>query len=163
MSPPVPGIAWRQLADDDPQKGQPLIIDGHVIAPGTQLGVSQYAIHHNSEYFSDPYKYMPERWLIEDKAQIARMRSAFLPFSIGARSCAGKAMAYLESSLVIAKTLWHFEFEAAPGDLGRIGGGTLGKGDGRGREDEYQLYDVFTASHSGPHLLFHPRSSLHGA
>lgn len=84
------------------------------------------------------------------------MRSAFAPFSIGVRSCAGKAMAYLESSLIIAKTLWHFDFEPAPGDLGRIGVGNLGNSDGRGREDEYQLYDIFAASHSGPYSAFPP-------
>lgn len=157
MAPPVPGIPWRQLAEDDPQKGQPLIIDGHLIPPGTQVGVSMYALHHNEKYFPDPYRFQPERWLSENEAQVAKMRSAFAPFSIGSRSCAGKAMAYLEASLVISKTIWHFDFEAAPGELGRVGGGTTGRVDGRGRPDEYQLYDIFAASHKGPYLVFHPR------
>ncbi|KAK2609588.1 hypothetical protein N8I77_003084 [Diaporthe amygdali] len=157
MAPPVPGIPWRQLAEDDPQKGQPLIIDGHLVPPGTQVGVSMYALHHNEKYFSEPYKFQPDRWLSENEAQVATMRSAFAPFSIGSRSCAGKAMAYLEASLVISKTIWHFDFEAAPGKLGRVGGGTTGRVDGRGRPDEYQLYDIFAASHKGPYLVFHPR------
>lgn len=82
------------------------------------MGVSQYSLHHNSEYFTELYTFKPERWLDENEAQVARMRSAFVPFSIGTRSCAGKAMAYLKSSLVIAKTLWNFDFEAAPVELG---------------------------------------------
>ncbi|KAG8163916.1 hypothetical protein KVR01_005834 [Diaporthe batatas] len=159
MSPPIPGIAWRQQAAEDPQKGQPLIIDGHVIPPGTQLGVSAYALHHNEEYFPSPFSFQPERWLNAEKdaAQAAKMRSAFMPFSVGSRSCAGKAMAYLEASLVIAKTLWHFDFAAAPGELGRLGGGGPGKGFGRERPDEYQLYDIFASSHDGPCLVFTPR------
>jgi cytochrome P450 len=159
MSPPVPGVAWRQQAAEDPQKGQPLIIDGHVIPPGTQIGVSAYALHHNEKYFPSPFSFQPERWLnaAKDPTQAARMRSAFVPFSVGSRSCAGKAMAYLEASLVVAKALWSFDFEAAPGELGHVGGGGPGKGVGRERPDEYQLYDIFAASHSGPYLVFNPR------
>lgn len=159
MSPSVPGIAWRQQAPEDPQKGQPLIIDGHVVPPGTQIGVSAYALHHNEAYFPSPFTFQPGRWIeaAEKPEQVARMRSAFMPFSVGSRSCAGKAMAYLEAGLVIAKALWHFDFEAAPGELGRVGGGAPGKGLGRERADEYQLYDIFTASHSGPYLVFKPR------
>lgn len=33
------------------------------------------------------------------------MRQAFVPFALGDRARAGKAMAYLESGLTIAKTL----------------------------------------------------------
>lgn len=159
MSPPVPGVAWRQQAAEDPQKGQPLIIDGHVIPPGTQIGVSAYALHHNEKYFPSPFSFQPERWLnaAKDPTQAARMRSAFVPFSVGSRSCAGKAMAYLEASLVVAKALWSFDFEAVPGELGHVGGGGPGKGVGRERPDEYQLYDIFAASHSGPYLVFNPR------
>lgn len=159
MSPPVPGVAWRQQAAEDPQKGQPLIIDGHVIPPGTEIGMSMYALHHNEAYFPSPYSFQPERWFDakDDPAQAARMRSAFAPFSVGSRSCAGKAMAYLEASLVVAKTLWHFDFGAAPGGLGRVGGGAPGKGVGRERPDEYQLYDIVGASHSGPYLVFRER------
>lgn len=43
-------------------------------------------------------------------------------------------MAYLETSLITAKSLWHFDFSAAPGALGRIGGGTGSERDVDGRE-----------------------------
>jgi hypothetical protein len=76
-------------------------------------------------------------------------------FSTGSRSCAGNSMTYLESSLVLAKTIWYFEFEATAGDLGKIGEGTPGAQDGRERVDEFQIYDIFTARHEGPYLTFH--------
>ena len=85
------------------------------------------------------------------------MHEAFTAFSIGYRGCAGKSMAYLETSLVIAKTLWYFDFKLAPGDLARVGGGVAGRKDGRGRPDEYQLYDVIAGEHDGPYLVFTPR------
>lgn len=135
------------------------MIDGHIIPPGTRIGVSAYSLRHNKDYFPSPFSFQPERWNDADKdaEQAARLRSAFMPFSVGWRSCAGKAMAYLEASLIIAKTLWHFDFEAAPDELGRVGGGMPEKGFGRERTDEYQLYDTFAASHSGPYLVFKPQ------
>ncbi|KAI0114209.1 cytochrome P450 [Hypoxylon sp. NC0597] len=46
---------------------------------------------------------------------------AFAAFSIGPRGCAGKPTAYLELSLALAKIIWYFDFETAPGKLGDIG------------------------------------------
>lgn len=157
IAPPVPGTLWRELAPDEKQT--PLIIDGHVIPPDTQVGVNIYTLHHNEKYFPDPYVFRPERWMPSEtpKPQLDLMNEAFTPFSVGYRGCAGKAMAYLETSLVVAKSLWYFDFQRAPGPLGDVGGGIPGRTDGRGRRDEYQLYDVIAGEHDGPYLLFTPR------
>lgn len=89
------------------------------------------------------------------------MRRAIAPFALGDRGCAGKAMAYLEVSLMIAKTLWYFDFKKAPGEAGGLGGGRSGSAsDGRGREEEFRLYDVVTADHDGPLLAFTPRAEV---
>ncbi|KAI5923348.1 cytochrome P450 [Camillea tinctor] len=157
IAPPVPGTLWREVAAES--NGQPLVVDGHVIPPGTQVGVNMYTLHHNEEYFPDPYAFKPERWLASETQETHRkvMSEAFSPFSIGYRGCAGKAMAYLETSLIIAKTLWYFNFESAPGKLGEVGGGIPRRRDGRARPDEYQLYDVIAGQHDGPYLVFKPR------
>ena len=88
------------------------------------------------------------------------MRDAFAPFSIGPRGCAGKSMAYLETSLVLAKTLWYFDFEVAPGELGEVGAGKVGLEEGRERRGEFQLYDLFGSSHDGPYLTFKTRGDF---
>ncbi|XXH03796.1 hypothetical protein Hte_010202 [Hypoxylon texense] len=157
ITPPIPGTLWRELAPDE--KDKPFIIDRHVVPPDTQVGVSTYAIHHNEEYFPDSYAFRPERWLPSGtpEAQRKLMNEAFSPFSIGYRACAGKPMAYLEATLLVAKTVWYFDFKRAPGKLGEVGGGTPGRTDGRGRADEYQLYDVIAGMHDGPYLIFTPR------
>ncbi|RYC57059.1 hypothetical protein CHU98_g9149 [Xylaria longipes] len=120
ISPPVSGTLWRELYSDELEKG-PFLVDGHVIPPGMQVGVSIYALHHNKQYFDDPFTFHPDRWLTEDREALDRMTSAFSPFSLGARSCAGKAMAHLEASLVMAKTLWRFDFTPTSGKLGQVG------------------------------------------
>lgn len=162
LAPPVPGTLWREVPSAEDGRGR-VVIDGHVVPPGTQVGVNIYSIHHNEEYFPDPFAFRPERWLASETPEAQRkvMLDAFNPFSIGYRGCAGKAMAYLESNLIIAKTLWHFDFETAPGKLGEVGGGTPGRTDGRHRPDEYQLYDIISGAHDGPYLIFRAREGIH--
>ncbi|RYO91774.1 hypothetical protein DL762_001993 [Monosporascus cannonballus] len=156
MSPPVGGTLWREQQASSKKAGEPLTVDGHVIPPGTQVGVSIYALHHNERYFPAPFEYAPERWSASETSEDQRklMHDAFAAFSLGPRSCPGKAMAYLEMSLVIAKLIWYFDFAAAPGRLGEVGSR---KGEMAGSPDEYDLHDVFVSSHDGPYLLFQAR------
>lgn len=62
--------------------------------------------------------------------------------------------------MVIAKTLWYFDFEPAPGKLGEVGAGKTEGSLGRTRPDEFQLEDIFTSSHDGPYLMFRPRGEF---
>ncbi|KAI1405733.1 cytochrome P450 [Hypoxylon fuscum] len=164
MSPPSLATLWREQ-DNDHDNRSPLVIDGHVIPPGTQVGVNLYSLHHNEEYFPDSYSFIPERWIAptssespESGAARIQMQEAFVPFIVGSRSCAGKAMAYCEISIVVAKLLWCFDFASATGELGKLGEGAPGRTDGRGRAGEYQLYDCNSATHDGPNLVFRPRA-----
>lgn len=120
---------------------------------------------HDENTFPDPFTYTPERWLeqygeAKDKASDrAKMRKAFVPFLLGDRGCVGKTMAYTEASLTLARTLWYFDFETAPGKKGLVGGGSGKKGE-PGSPDEYQLGDIFVTRHDGPNLVFKTRGDL---
>lgn len=170
MSPPIGGTLWRQLADGEDDK--PFVIDGHVIPPGTHVGVNVYAIHHNEEYFPEPFVFKPERWIAGDMLKIGNStgedgpflaaNKAFAPFSLGARSCPGKSMAYLEASLVMARTLWYFDFEKSPGNLGNVGSRRRGVNGGKGGTEEFQLHDMLTSRHDGPYMIFQPRGAYCG-
>ncbi|KAI0849729.1 cytochrome P450 [Daldinia vernicosa] len=162
MSPPISANLWRQQVATDEQ---PLVIDGHYIPRGTLFGVNIYALSHNAAIFPEPFTFKPERWLPSsstdpeiagtDEAARKLMLEAFASFSIGPRNCVGKPLAYLETSLVLAKTLWYFDFEAASGPLGSVG-----EGKDRGRLGEFYTEDVFSSTHDGPFLVFHPRQSV---
>lgn len=159
ISPASIGTLWRQQDLALPSESQkPFVVDDHVIPPGTMVGVSPYSLLHNEKYFPEPYVFRPERHLAADRDSESKdtMR-AFAPFAIGSRSCGGRAVAYLETTLTIARTLWYFDFEKAKGKTGELGQGGPGKGAGRERKDEFQLYDVVTADHNGPNLAFKPR------
>ncbi|KAK8017757.1 cytochrome p450 family protein, partial [Apiospora rasikravindrae] len=141
ISPPAPGTLWRELSDPVEKQGPP---------PG--------------DYFPNPYEFIPERWLDEGygfhAVEKATVYDAFVPFSAGSRGCAGKAMAYAQCSLVLASILWYFDFETAPGEQGRLGGGSPEMGSGRERENEFQTYDTASSAHDGPMLVFSPRADL---
>ncbi|KAL1858048.1 hypothetical protein Daus18300_010160 [Diaporthe australafricana] len=167
MSPPFLGTFWREPHTSYHER---FVVDGHVIPPGTIVGISPYSVMHNEAYFPEPFAFRPERWLVPEGEQsgaavsIAQaeqersmMRAAFAPFALGETGCLGKAMAYQEMSLVLAKTLWYFDFERAAGEAGRLGEGEPGKTNGRGKKEEYQLFDLAVADHDGPNLVFRPR------
>ncbi len=145
MFPPIPGTLWREQVQGSEEVG-PLVIDGHIIPPGTQVGVNIYALHHNEKYFPEPFTFNPERWIPSSPDACKATRSAFVPFSIGSRSCVGRNMAYIEASLIMAKTLWYFDFEPS-----------LGKSE---ENSDFRMRDMFAAVHDGPFLTFHPRGGL---
>lgn len=165
IAPSSLGTLWRQQDISVPSNsGQPFIVDGHVIPPGVQVGINPYSLMHNDAYFSEPFRFKPERWMVpDDSSELRTMRRAHAPFALGDRGCAGKAMAYLEISLMLARTLWYFDFKKASGNAGALGSGghaNLKSEAGRQREDEFQLFDIVTAAHDGPLLVFTPRGDF---
>ncbi|KAI1176127.1 cytochrome P450 [Nemania sp. FL0916] len=160
MSPPISANLWRKQVDDDDDDDAPLFIDGQYIPRGTLFGVNVYALSHNADIFPDPFVFNPQRWLDADDESEGEaegnqgsetegkknkpMLEAFAAFGIGPRNCVGKPLAYLETSIVIAKTLWYFDFERAPGLLG-----TVGEASSRGRPQEFCTQEAFNSSHEG--------------
>ncbi|KAK6223894.1 hypothetical protein LQW54_000038 [Pestalotiopsis sp. IQ-011] len=161
ISPPTTVMPWREV-DRNISPKEPCIVDGHIVPGGTFVAVSAYCLMHNEEYFPEPFAFQPERWIDDtDPDRLARMVEAFIPFSFGDTMCLGKTLAYMEMSLVLAKTLWYFDFKQAPGESGKLGaGGPGGFDDLRRRVDEFQLYDAFVGEHNGPNLTFIPREDF---
>lgn len=154
MSPAIPGTLWREELSGSADSSKSLVIDGHIIPKGVCVGVNTYCILHNQKYFPDPFTFKPDRWL-EGSGFGQADREAFLPFSLGARGCPGRSLAYVEIGLVMAKTLWHFDFELAPcspreGAVPEVQGVPKRLED----NDEFPMEDIFTAMRDGLHLKF---------
>jgi cytochrome P450 len=75
------------------------------------VSVPTYTMHHNASIFPDPLAYRPERWIEGDTTSV---KNYVIPFSVGARACIGRNVAYLEIMIVIATLVhrYHFEFES---------------------------------------------------
>ena len=57
----------------------------------------------NEEYFPEPDKFIPERWIKDEDGKITRAGFKFLPFGFGPRMCIGRRIAELEMHLLLAK------------------------------------------------------------
>ncbi|MCJ1355496.1 MAG: hypothetical protein MMC33_005488 [Icmadophila ericetorum] len=100
--PPVPGALHRRT----PPEGD--IIDGYKVPGNVVVGIPQWTTNHSAQNFRDPDAFIPERWLGD--ARFANdNRAAVQPFSIGARNCVGKNLAYAEMRIILCRLLWRFD------------------------------------------------------
>ncbi len=83
-----------------------LEVAGYRIPAKSILLVSQYLNHRSPEYFPDPEKFDPDRFLPE--AVAARPKLSYFPFGAGPRQCAGEAFAWMEGVLVLATLAQHW-------------------------------------------------------
>ncbi|RSM14651.1 hypothetical protein CEP52_001323 [Fusarium oligoseptatum] len=149
MSPPVPADLSREV-----EKGG-IVVDGKYIPEGIKVSTVSYCMHHNPEYFPEPFKFKPERWIVDEDdttgasaESVALVQSAYMPFSAGPRGCIGKNLAYLEMNLVLAKVIYNFEIRRDP--TSNLGGGNPEAVEGRRTVDQYQLGDIFVGIRDGP-------------
>ncbi|KAK7921594.1 hypothetical protein PG985_009616 [Apiospora marii] len=110
----------QATVDGLPRVSPGAVVDGQYIPKGVICQISYIAAARSSRYFSDPLQFHPERWLPADHSRFDPAYkddnlAASKPFSQGPRGCPGGAIAMTVIRLFIAKTLWHFDLEAAPG------------------------------------------------
>ncbi|RYP22086.1 hypothetical protein DL765_001845 [Monosporascus sp. GIB2] len=167
LSPPVPSILPRAVGPGG------MLIEGEFFPEGIDIGIPHYSLHRSPEYFPEPLKYKPERWLQGEyshqleQPQGARgpmvagsgQASSFMPFGAGRSSCIGKHMAYQEVSYILARLIWHYDMRLDP-DMGHIGEGTGTGPEGRERKDEFQLYCRFVSEQDGPVIQFKVREDI---
>ncbi|PYH31308.1 cytochrome P450 [Aspergillus neoniger CBS 115656] len=138
LSPPAASALWREVEDGGAS------IDGHWLPPGCEVGVGIYSIHHRVTEWPEPFQFNPDRWLKGSGTQEVDGR-AYMPFSIGARSCIGKPLALAQVMLTMARLFWEF-------DMRRVD-----RNDSEAKDIEYVVADHVTAGGQGPMLSFRPR------
>jgi cytochrome P450 len=75
-------------------------VDKYVIPAGSIILMSQYVMHRNPRYFSDPDAFYPDRWTKEVKSHLPRF--SYFPFGGGIRGCVGEPFAWMEGILLLA-------------------------------------------------------------
>lgn len=82
---------------------------GYTIPKGTPMHLHIWDLHRDPALFSDPEKFDPERFTLENCA--ARTPYSYVPFSAGPRNCIGQKFAMHEIKTVISGILKHFRLE----------------------------------------------------
>lgn len=80
---------------------------------GTTINLAYYSALNDPDYWDEPKKFNPDRFLPENRHKI--VPGAYCPFGLGPRHCVGMRFSLTESKLALAKLLMNFRFEPAPG------------------------------------------------
>ncbi|KAL4883828.1 cytochrome P450 [Aspergillus karnatakaensis] len=132
-------------------------VDGEHIPAGYNVSAGIYTVHHNEDIFPHPFEFMPERWILDENTtqeQLDLRLKMWVPFSVGARACIGKAFTQTLFSITVASVMRKYDFRVADGPEGASGGGHPCGGMGRTNPGEYQLWDYIVSTGEGPVLQF---------
>ncbi|KAI1716629.1 cytochrome p450 domain-containing protein [Ditylenchus destructor] len=91
------------------QCNDPITLNGLHIDDGDTVNIPIAAIHHNPEYYPDPYMFDPDRFTEEEKSK--RDPRVYLPFGIGPRNCLGMRFAEFQMRVVLGQLVKNFKFE----------------------------------------------------
>ncbi|ASM72243.1 pentalenene oxygenase [Pseudosulfitobacter pseudonitzschiae] len=76
------------------------------VPKGSQLVLSPWHLHRHERLWDRPDNFDPDRWHTENGKTCAR--SAYMPFSAGARVCTGAGFAMVEGPLILSRILRDF-------------------------------------------------------
>ncbi|CAG9769300.1 unnamed protein product [Ceutorhynchus assimilis] len=78
-----------------------------VVPKGANVFISAFHIQRNPDYWEDPLKFDPTRFLPENMSKI--IPGSYLPFSAGPRNCIGQGMATILMKITVANIVKNFE------------------------------------------------------
>ncbi|KAI6659251.1 Cytochrome P450 1A1 [Oopsacas minuta] len=90
------------------------IFEGYFIRKDTPVIFNMYSAHRDDTVFTDPERFMPERFIRLDGTFNCTLAQYVSPYSIGFRRCAGEPVARLEVSVFFATILQQCRIESAP-------------------------------------------------
>jgi cytochrome P450 len=91
---------------------EPFELGSYSFPAGTTVLMSQWIMHRDPRYFSEPHAFRPERWLDDLAARLPA--HAYFPFGGGPRRCIGQGFAMMEAALVAATLVHRFRFQLVP-------------------------------------------------
>jgi len=92
LYPPAWIVARTAIADFE--------LEGYRIPAGANIVMSQWIMHRNPRFFSEPEEFDPDRWGSSTCQNLPRF--AYFPFGGGPRQCIGASFATTEAVLILA-------------------------------------------------------------
>ena len=95
-----------------------ILNEKYSLPSGSVVIMSQYLMHHDVRYFSDPEKFVPERWSLKFRTSMPRF--SYFPFGGGPRACIGEPLAWTESIIVLANIINTWKITLEEKDIANI-------------------------------------------
>jgi cytochrome P450 len=84
----------------------------HYPTEGMMIFGCSMAAHRLEEFWPEPNRCIPERWLVPEGHPLHPRKNAFRPFELGPRNCIGQEMAMLELRMILAMTVRDFDIDS---------------------------------------------------
>lgn len=84
-------------------------IKGLRIDQGQAIGINVYSLHMDPEFWSEPAKFRPERWLEQGFKAEDENAIHFAPFGVGIRKCVAARMATVQVKYLLSKIILSYE------------------------------------------------------
>nr|AAR37015.1 cytochrome P450 [Helicoverpa armigera] len=105
--PPAVGLDRECSKDYNLGKPNDKAEKDYILRKGEALVIPVWSIHHDPEYFPDPYKFDPERFSEENKHKIQPF--SYMPFGLGPRNCIGSRFALCEVKVMAYQLIQQME------------------------------------------------------
>jgi len=102
---PIPLHLGRKAAKET-------VICGRKIPKGTAVMAATWKIHHDPNFWEDPWKFDPERFSPANRDKIVDM--TYLPFGDGPRSCIGRRFALMEAKMALVEIFRKYKITFSP-------------------------------------------------
>lgn len=102
----TPVVTLNRMPSED------IKIGDQVIPKNMRVNIAVYAVHHNEEFYPNPYRFNPARFLPENREKLVPY--TYLPFGAGPRNCIGMRFALVEAKLATVKVLKRYKFSISP-------------------------------------------------
>lgn len=106
MCAPVPSVPRKTVRDTE--------FKGYHIPKGTMVTVSPYFTHYMREYWTNPFRFDPERFS-EERREDKIHPYAYVPFGGGAHMCIGLHFADLQVKAILHQILLKYRWSVDPG------------------------------------------------
>ncbi|XP_013405673.1 cytochrome P450 2J2 [Lingula anatina] len=90
--------------------------NGYTIPKNTMVIANLWSVMMNEKYWPEPEEFRPERFLDENGGLLRNKPDAFIPFSVGRRSCIGEAFVKTELFVFFSTILRNFTFTPPEGE-----------------------------------------------
>jgi cytochrome P450 len=87
-------------------------VGGYRIPAKSLVLLSQYVMHRDARYYTEPERFDPSRWLPGAREQ--RPQYAYFPFGGGVRRCIGEGFAWMEGVLLLAALAQRWRLRLVP-------------------------------------------------